>query len=456
MVAEKDQTKGPQLHTEAQSTEPNSLKQELPPEQPESAGIPLKIIPTIKKQSKNSRSGPARRPSSSVNQDSSANIDQYAQYTNQLDNPDFAKDPNLIASAALQAVTEASADVKKQATLDSATFSHLPSAAKDHINTKNSNINTVRSHSIRAKLNTFNQNSGHNMELHDATGALLQNYNVNGDSDNPQQEVQPQDQRQDTQAQQSQQQVHQELQTVTPQEGKPAQSNLQTQARQAQAPQSAQTGTGQASTGTGSASAGNAAGTQNRQQTAPKKPTRMPGTKQCPSCQNTIAAAVAKCPKCPHVFREKKEKVKRSGKRGKKNCPKCNFENPSACSSCKSCKHVFRLKLMDKYKAMRPRQANESAAAAAAAAAHAAANMAHGTTAVSAVATVPLPAGVAAYPNQINPQMHPTHVPIMPTMPGQTPIAMHQHTHNVHSAGMPQMHPMPQHPMQHQQQHPQL
>lgn len=88
-----------------------------------------------------------------------------------------------------------------------------------------------------------------------------------------------------------------------------------------------------------------------------RKPQRLPGTKQCPTCSGIIAAAVAKCPKCGHVFREKKQKPKRSGKRGKKNCPKCKKENPSACSSCKTpgCGHVFRLKLMDRYKTMRPR-----------------------------------------------------------------------------------------------------
>lgn len=84
-----------------------------------------------------------------------------------------------------------------------------------------------------------------------------------------------------------------------------------------------------------------------------KKVSRLPGTKVCPQCDSTIAAALAKCSKCTHVFREKKEKVKRSGKRGKKTCPKCGHENPSACSSCKGCSHVFRLKLMDKYRHLR-------------------------------------------------------------------------------------------------------
>ena len=65
---------------------------------------------------------------------------------------------------------------------------------------------------------------------------------------------------------------------------------------------------------------------------------------------------------------------------------------------------------MDKYKAMRPRTANENAVAAAAAAAHAAANMAHGQhSAVTAVSTVPMPAGVAPYPNHISQAMHPAH-----------------------------------------------
>lgn len=90
-----------------------------------------------------------------------------------------------------------------------------------------------------------------------------------------------------------------------------------------------------------------------------KKTSRLPGTKVCPECDSTIAAALAKCSKCTHTFREKKEKVKRSGKRGKKTCPKCGHENPSACSSCKGCSHIFRLKLMDKYRQLRgPRDGN--------------------------------------------------------------------------------------------------
>ena len=81
----------------------------------------------------------------------------------------------------------------------------------------------------------------------------------------------------------------------------------------------------------------------------PKKK-RQPGTKICPSCNSTIAAALAKCNKCTHVFREKKEKIKRSGKRGKKVCPTCSHENPSACSQCQNCKHIFRLKMIEKYR----------------------------------------------------------------------------------------------------------
>lgn len=188
-----------------------------------------------------------------------------------------------------------------------------------------------------------------------------------------------------------------------------------------------------------------------------KKAPRMPGTKQCPSCQNTIAAAVAKCPKCPHVFREKKEKVKRSGKRGKKNCPKCNFENPSACSSCKQCKHVFRLKLMDKYKAMRPRQPSESVAAAAAAAAHAAANMHGQHTAVTAVSTVPMPAAVPGYPTQLSQAMHPQHGMTVIQPVGQHSMALQPGGHTLHPGTMPQIHQMPPHAMQHHHQsHPPL
>lgn len=218
-----------------------------------------------------------------------------------------------------------------------------------------------------------------------------------------------------------------------------------------------------------------------------KKSTRMPGTKHCPTCQNTIAAAVAKCPKCPHVFREKKEKVKRSGKRGKKNCPKCNYENPSACSSCKQCKYVFRLKLMDKYKAMRPARAiNESAAAAAVhaavnlhsqqqAAALAAAAAGHqmpniGTMAmpnsvgVSGVGVSGVNVNTSQYaPNQIGQAMHAAAaaahgVPVMTPMAVAHTIGLPQQSHPLHAASMAQLqHQIPQHSMQAQHQgHPQM
>ncbi|PXF39945.1 hypothetical protein BWQ96_10346 [Gracilariopsis chorda] len=192
--------------------------------------------------------------------------------------------------------------------------------------------------------------------------------------------------------------------------------------------------------------------------TLPKKPARMPGTKQCPTCHSTIAAALAKCTKCQHVFREKKEKVKRSGKRGKKNCPKCSFENPSACSSCKQCKYVFRLKLMERYKQMRPRQnAATAAAAAAAAAAHVTSSLplVQSSNAL-AVTTVPLPAGVASYPGHIAPAIASPHsVAVLPPF-SQNQITIHPHTHNVHTSGVSQVHPIPQHPVQHHQPHPQL
>lgn len=198
-------------------------------------------------------------------------------------------------------------------------------------------------------------------------------------------------------------------------------------------------------------------------ETLTKKSTRMPGTKQCPSCRNTIAAAVAKCPKCPHVFREKKEKVKRSGKRGKKNCPKCKFENPSACSSCKQCKYIFRLKLMDKYKAMRPaRQPNDSAAASF-----------HGqqTNVTGAMAgnvpgsvsgsmtTVPIPPGVSSYSNQFSQAMHAAAAHGMPVMQSMAPhtIALPPQSHSIHPTNIAQMQQqLPQHPMQPHQSHPQL
>mmetsp|Transcript_8899 Transcript_8899/g.16044 ORF Transcript_8899/g.16044 Transcript_8899/m.16044 type:complete len:162 (-) Transcript_8899:944-1429(-) len=77
---------------------------------------------------------------------------------------------------------------------------------------------------------------------------------------------------------------------------------------------------------------------------------RTPGTKACPDCRSVIAAARAKCQHCQHVFRERKVKAPRSGKRGKKLCPKCSYENPAASSSCKSCSFVFRLKIQEKFK----------------------------------------------------------------------------------------------------------
>jgi len=79
---------------------------------------------------------------------------------------------------------------------------------------------------------------------------------------------------------------------------------------------------------------------------------RTPGTKvlrRCPECTNQIPAALSKCPHCNKIFREKKQKGTRSGKRGKKICPKCQFENPAATSTCKNCPHVFRLKITEKY-----------------------------------------------------------------------------------------------------------
>lgn len=191
-----------------------------------------------------------------------------------------------------------------------------------------------------------------------------------------------------------------------------------------------------------------------------KKPTRMPGTKQCPSCRGTIAAAVAKCPRCEHVFRAKKEKQKRSGKRGKKNCPKCGHENPSACSSCKDCKHVFRLKLMDRYKQIRNRSG----------AAHASAGIPTVHTAstlggqpppppmnqqVVAPSSVPMQPGVTTYHAPIAQPLHPVHSAIPPLV--QHTMGMHHvATHNVHPPTVQQMHPMPQHPMHQHPTHPQL
>ncbi len=129
-----------------------------------------------------------------------------------------------------------------------------------------------------------------------------------------------------------------------------------------------------------------------------RKTQRLPGTKQCPSCQGTIAAAVAKCPKCGHVFRAKKEKPKRSGKRGKKNCPKCGYENPSACSTCRKCGYVFRLKLMDRYKQMRPRPNNTANPAISAAARAHVATMSSQGMRQSAPMPAPAPLATAAVP----------------------------------------------------------
>mmetsp|Transcript_2269 Transcript_2269/g.3895 ORF Transcript_2269/g.3895 Transcript_2269/m.3895 type:complete len:107 (-) Transcript_2269:270-590(-) len=68
------------------------------------------------------------------------------------------------------------------------------------------------------------------------------------------------------------------------------------------------------------------------------------GKKTCPSCQQEIAAATAKCPKCDMVFRTLKEKSQRSGRRGRKLCPLCAADTPSAASNCKVCGHIFRFK----------------------------------------------------------------------------------------------------------------
>lgn len=187
-----------------------------------------------------------------------------------------------------------------------------------------------------------------------------------------------------------------------------------------------------------------------------RKATRMPGTKQCPTCQGTIAAAVAKCPKCDHVFRPKKDKPKRSGKRGKKNCPKCQYENPSACSSCKQCKYVFRLKLMDRYKQMRPRTNENVATAGSAAVAHVA-SMGHSQAqppqAISST-TLPMPSGVQQY-TQISQPMHPQH-PAIPPMPQHGMSMHHVAQHNVHQQNVQGLHPLPQHQLHPHQQHPPL
>lgn len=235
-----------------------------------------------------------------------------------------------------------------------------------------------------------------------------------------------------------------------------------------------------------------------------KKSSRMPGTKQCPSCRNTIAAAVAKCPKCPHIFREKKEKVKRSGKRGKKNCPKCKYENPSACSSCKQCQHIFRLKLMDKYKTMRQtmrpaqpatgggennvnQQQQQAASTVTAIAIQAAAvNSMHGQemnvnaamtagsvsggmqTASMGMGSVAMPTTVG---NPYNAQfsqaaMHAVNVnahgmavmqPLTQPLTATHALTLPSHSHGIHPNNMAQMQQqIPQHPMQSHQTHPQM
>lgn len=300
------------------------------------------------------------------------------------------------------------------------------------------------------------------MELHDATGAILREFPVNaeansathqthisGQSSLPMSHAPPQQQNPQHPADAK----HEPAPVQTNQQAPSAGNHSQHPHPQAPPPNTQNAATSQL-TATTDAQGATQPSIANSADAVNKKSSRMPGTKQCPSCHNTIAAAVAKCPKCPHIFREKKEKVKRSGKRGKKNCPKCNFENPSACSSCKNCKHVFRLKLIDKYKAMRPRSNNESAVAAAAAAAHAAANMAHPAHGgVTAVATVPLPAGVAAFPHPIGTQIHQGQV--IPPL-SQHSIGMHPQQHSVHPTAVAQMHSMPQAGMHPHQTHPQL
>lgn len=289
------------------------------------------------------------------------------------------------------------------------------------------------------------------MDIHDASGALLHQLAVSGEPDSVQQQSQqpehaPQNQHLIQNHHPSQQTPQDPVQVATAEVAQQQQQSQQPPPPQQQPSASVLKPVPQTAPPAISSPMSNQ-----------RKPSRMPGTKQCPSCQNTIAAALAKCPKCPHVFREKKEKVKRSGKRGKKNCPKCTFENPSACSSCKNCKYVFRLKLMDKYKQMRPRQTSDTAAAAAAAAAHAAANMTGQHAGVTAVSTVPMQAGVASYPNAVAQPGHPAHaaVSVMPPL-GQHPMSAYPHPHNVHATGVPQMHTMPHNTMPHHQTHPQL
>lgn len=435
MVAAKDQTQRPQLSAPGLHNSEGELiaqPEHIVPSQPveQSLQIPVKINPVIKKQSKSTHR------SHRLPLETEDNLEQFSR---------FAKRHSINTN-----------QVDKDSTVDTAitTGDNQQPASNSHtVNNSSQQEKPINSFS-RSKVKAARHQP--KMELHDASGTVLQQYPLNGEGDAQQQQQQGQQQQQQVAAQQGKQE-HQVQQTEQ-HEGQQSQANP----NQGQPQTGANTAATAGGSNVGSAAVVVTPGEQQAgasgQATVPKKPTRMPGTKQCPTCHNTIAAAVAKCPKCPHVFREKKEKVKRSGKRGKKNCPKCQYENPSACSSCKKCKYVFRLKLMDKYKAMRPRQqSNESAAAAAAAAALAAANMAHASqSAVTAVSTVPLPAGVATYPNQMGQQMHPGHAGVQVISPlPQHPIAMHQHGHNVHSTGVP-MHPMPQHSMHPHQPHPQL
>lgn len=416
------------------------------------------------------------------------------QYQAQIHASHLSNDPSTIANAAIKAATEAATETLKHEetsvddTFDPTAPGPFPTIPSDAARRALEN-GTMANEGV----NSTEQSGLQTMDIHDATGTLLQQFSVNGEADAVHPTVS-----QAAQPVQAEQQgghpdaspgepIHTEaMQTeaaeaavavVASEVGAPAMASEQPSAEAGAAVvvEMPVSSVMPISTTAAMASAQSmreqpvktaqaiAPGHVNQQQGAgtngiSKKPARMPGTKQCPSCQNTIAAAVAKCPKCPHVFREKKEKVKRSGKRGKKNCPKCQFENPSACSSCKNCKHVFRLKLMDRYKAMRPRQPSETAAAAAAAAAHAAANMAHATHAgITAVSTVPLPAGVATYPNQMAQSMaqsiHPGHMGLMQPVGPTLSIA---HPHQVHGS-VPQIH-LPQQgmPMQHHQTHPQL
>lgn len=435
MVAAKDQAQRPQLsapglhNSEGQLiAQPEHILPSHPP-LAQSVQIPVKINPAIKKQSKTIRR--SHRPPSQTEE----NLEQFSRFARrQSNNTNQVDKHSTIASATTTGDNQ-------QPASNSRTFNNSSEQEKP--------INSFSRSKVKAARNQ------HKMELHDASGTVLQQYPLNGEGDSQQQQQQGQQQQQVPVPQGKQEHQVQQADQQQPQQ---SQINQNPGQQQTAANTTATAGASNPGSGAGAGPSGEQQVGASGQPAVPKKPTRMPGTKQCPTCHNTIAAAVAKCPKCPHVFREKKEKVKRSGKRGKKNCPKCQYENPSACSSCKSCKYVFRLKLMDKYKAMRPhQQSNESAAAAAAAAAHAAANMAHASqSAVTAVSTVPLPAGVATYPNQMGQQMHPGHagVQVISSLP-QHPIAMHQHGHNVHSTSVP-MHPMPQHSMHPHQPHPQL